>query len=496
MPGSWPGRTHWYSFIPRWTIDAGIWWQYMFPLAAVALLVVLWLARRRIGRGPLTAALIFGGVLVPALGFFNVFPFRYSFVADHYQYHASIALITLGAAAMTTLVASYARHTRWILPLTAVVVLVPLTVLAHQKAYVYRDDFTLHTDVVRLYPGSWVARNNIAAILIREEEYDEARSWLEDAIRLFPDEPVPRGNLGWVLSEMGRYDEAQAALELAMKSPADQGEKAWLLRLVAELETKQNRLDEALEHVNASLQWQQDWTTFVLRGRVRAMRGDTAGALTDLNRVLQYQPDSFEGLEARARILASSGRFRQALDDLQKLSLQAPDSANVQVQIAGVQQAARRPKEALAAFGRALALDPENAMARVGRGDLYFSLGQLASATGDYEHVLHSKPANVAAQNNLAWLLSTAPDAQFRDGQRAVELAAAACQATEYRRADVLSTLAAAYAEAGDFAAAVQWSQKAIELAAPEQKSQLSEQLAAYRRHQPWRENGSNRPRL
>ncbi len=53
----------------------------------------------RIGRGPLAAVLIFGGVLVPALGFFNVYPFRYSLVADHFQYHASLALFALAAQA-------------------------------------------------------------------------------------------------------------------------------------------------------------------------------------------------------------------------------------------------------------------------------------------------------------------------------------------------------------------------------------------------------------
>jgi hypothetical protein len=83
---------------PRWTIDTHAWWQYIFPLGVLAVIGGLWWARARIGRGPLAAVLIFCGVLVPAIGFFNVFPYRYSFVADHFQYHASIALIALAAA--------------------------------------------------------------------------------------------------------------------------------------------------------------------------------------------------------------------------------------------------------------------------------------------------------------------------------------------------------------------------------------------------------------
>jgi hypothetical protein len=63
----------------------------MFPLGWLAIAVVLWLLRRRIGRAPLAAVLIFSGSLFPALGFINVYPMRYSFVADHFQYLASIA---------------------------------------------------------------------------------------------------------------------------------------------------------------------------------------------------------------------------------------------------------------------------------------------------------------------------------------------------------------------------------------------------------------------
>src|SRR5688572_14862801 len=89
------------SFIyPRWTIDDRAAWQYAFPLAAVALVAALFVLRHRIGRGPLVAILFFGGTLVPALGFFNVYPMRYTFVADHFAYHASIGIIVLIAAAV------------------------------------------------------------------------------------------------------------------------------------------------------------------------------------------------------------------------------------------------------------------------------------------------------------------------------------------------------------------------------------------------------------
>ncbi|MHC4920438.1 MAG: hypothetical protein ACYTKC_12690, partial [Planctomycetota bacterium] len=94
----WPGEL---VFIyERWQLDAGATWQWVFPVGVVVALVGLFLRRHRIGRGPVVAACIFCGTLTPALGFFSVYPMRYSFVADHFQYHASIALIALLTAAL------------------------------------------------------------------------------------------------------------------------------------------------------------------------------------------------------------------------------------------------------------------------------------------------------------------------------------------------------------------------------------------------------------
>src|SRR5207244_1244931 len=88
---------------PRWHIDAAQPWQYLFPAAACLAFLVLGLARRRLGKGPLAAGLIFAGTLVPALGFVNVYPMIFSFVADHFQYLASAAPIALAAATFSTL---------------------------------------------------------------------------------------------------------------------------------------------------------------------------------------------------------------------------------------------------------------------------------------------------------------------------------------------------------------------------------------------------------
>ena len=97
----WPADV---TFIyPRWQIDTAVWWQWLFPLGGLALVAVLLMLLRRVGRGPLVAVLIFAGTLFPALGFIDTYPMLFSFVADHFQYLASIALIVLAASAAATL---------------------------------------------------------------------------------------------------------------------------------------------------------------------------------------------------------------------------------------------------------------------------------------------------------------------------------------------------------------------------------------------------------
>ena len=86
-------------FYPRWTIDPEQWWQRSFPLAAIATTIALWAIRSR-SRAPLAAWLYFCCTLFPVLGFLNVFYFKYSFVADHFQYLASLGIITLVSAAV------------------------------------------------------------------------------------------------------------------------------------------------------------------------------------------------------------------------------------------------------------------------------------------------------------------------------------------------------------------------------------------------------------
>ena len=125
---------------------------------------------------------------------------------------------------------------------------------------------------------------------------------------------------------------------------------------------------------------------------------------------------------------------------------------------------ANRPRKAIEAATQILRKDPDNFAALRFRADAYLNIGKHAEAIADFDKAYALKEDDESLLNNFAWVLATSPDDKLRDGARAVKLATKAAEATGYETPHILSTLAAAYAETGDFENAAKWSQKAVEL--------------------------------
>ncbi|MBX7246553.1 MAG: tetratricopeptide repeat protein [Candidatus Sumerlaeaceae bacterium] len=197
-------------FYPRWEVNTAVWWQFLFPGGVLGVIAALWALRNRIGRGPLIAVLVFCGTLVPALGFFDVYPMRYSWVADHFQYHASIGLIGLFAAVVGL---GWRKLVTKPLPAGAVmaaslVLLVPLSAQTWRQSLAYKDAETLWHDTIAKHPGAWMAHNNLARIYDNRGETDKAFESYKEAVRLNPEDGVLRYNLGNIMRSKGLKDEA------------------------------------------------------------------------------------------------------------------------------------------------------------------------------------------------------------------------------------------------------------------------------------------------
>ncbi|MCC7195860.1 MAG: tetratricopeptide repeat protein [Gemmatimonadaceae bacterium] len=210
---------------PRWTLDARNAGGWLYPASALLLLAVLWRMRRQ-ARAPLAVFLVFAGTLFPAIGFLNVYPFRYSFVADHFQYHADVALALPVGATLTLAPDFFARalsgplaraaRTSLAAPALLAAALAVLGALTWRQAGEYRDAESLYRAVLAANPASWMAHNNLGRMLLRRADgLDEAIAHFEAAIGLKPDHARAHYSLGLALQRAGRGAEAVPHLEAA-----------------------------------------------------------------------------------------------------------------------------------------------------------------------------------------------------------------------------------------------------------------------------------------
>ncbi len=192
---------------PRWETSQAAAWQYLFPVAAFALVVALWALRRR-WRGPLAGLLFFVGTLFPVLGFFNVYPFIYSFVADHFQYLASLGIITLIASGIAMLLK---RVHLWRRPASyaiCVLLLLTLASLTWRQSRMYADIETIWNMTIARNPACWMAYDNRGNIYARLGNYKQAIEDYNRAIEINPAVAEIYNDRGYTNFIIGNYKRA------------------------------------------------------------------------------------------------------------------------------------------------------------------------------------------------------------------------------------------------------------------------------------------------
>lgn len=239
------------SFVyPRWDADPSLaanWAWTPLLLAALAALVLL---RARIGRGPLAAALLFLGTLFPALGFFDVYPFLFSWVADHFQYHAMLAPLAALVFGAGIAVRRLPEQSKRLGPLLLGCWLASLGLLAWSHAATFQDKETLWRTTLAANPEAWLAHHNLGNLLADRGEIAEAGEHYAEAVRLAPRQPRHRLSFAWACSRLGRVREADeqftAALELEPDAAPMHFTYAEHLERTGRLEAAAARFEEAL----------------------------------------------------------------------------------------------------------------------------------------------------------------------------------------------------------------------------------------------------------
>lgn len=350
-------------FYPRWAIDVRTAWQWLFPIAAVAVLAagVGWSRR---DRGPLAAVLLFGGGLLPALGFVNVYPFVFSFVADHFQYLASLGMIAFfaGAAAGGFRMLGWPG---WIGPAAAAGILIALGTLTWRQSAMYHDEFSLYETTLARNPSSWTAHLNLGTLLDDAGRPDESLPHLQRALELKPDFPDTLNSIGNVLNHLGRAAEAQPLLERA-------------IRIEPRFGLAHNTLGDTLMAL-----------------------GRPDEGIAQFRKALEFDPALVLARVNLGWALAHSGHESEALEQLDLARRQRPDLADTELKIGLTLATYGRLPEALPHFSRAVELQPNQADLRYVLGRALLELGRRQQGIEQLEATLALAPHHVGATQEL-----------------------------------------------------------------------------------------------
>ncbi len=217
---------------PRWELDISNIFLWLRFFLVVATGFGFWHYQNRSGRGPVAGMAFFIVTLFPALGFFNVYPMRYSFVADHFQYLASLGVIALVIGGIT------GRIDRWkiinsmknrgannfILAGFGFTVLLVLGILTYRQGYTYQNMESLWRNTIIRNPGAWMAHNNLGVELEKQGKSDEAASYFKKGIKINPYHIEAYNNLANILDSKGKTIEAKELYEKAISISPNQAE--------------------------------------------------------------------------------------------------------------------------------------------------------------------------------------------------------------------------------------------------------------------------------
>lgn len=432
------GRAIWFYFgkviwprdlvfiYPRWTVDAGDWRQYLYPLGALAAAGGLWIVARK-HRGPLAGFLYFAGTLFPALGFFNVYPFVYSYVADHFQYLATLGIIVPAASGLALAAGRLPAGMRRYAPALGAGLAAMLGGTTWAQSGMYRDAETLYRETLARNPGAWMAHNNLGMGMVASPgRLSEAIGHFQAALRIDPNYVEAHNNLGLALLQVsGSMAEAIGEFHEALRLNPGSAEAHANLGLA--LSRIPGRRPEAIAEYRTALG---------IRPGLAGAHSGLGDALSDAGRfaeaAAEYQAalsldpgDAGAHAKLGAALMEISGRLPDAIAECQAALRLEPNSPVAHFCLGGAYSRLEdRWRDALAEYQTALRLKPDFAEAHTNAANTLLRMGRAPEALAEYQAALRIRPDYAEGHYNLGNLLSDMPGrmpeaiAEYREAVR------------------------------------------------------------------------------
>jgi tetratricopeptide (TPR) repeat protein len=428
---------------PHWSVAAS--WRWSLGLLGLGAAIAALFALRRRARDPLFALLFFLGSALPALGFVNVYPFIFSYVADHWQYLPSLGVIALGAAILARGAArSNAGLQRTAVLCAAAALLAALFLLTRRQCALYRDVGTLYSDTLAKDPDCWMAHNNLGVYLMEKGSLDASIAHLEQAVRLRPAYAEAHNNLGNAFSktpgrgaqairqfeeairlepamteahanlglalvkEPGRLREGIAQLEAALEGNRENPEYADLhASLGAALAKVPGRLGDAVAEDEAALKFRPGAAEVRNElGVALARLGRPGDAVLEFERILRDHPENPEAHGNLGNALAQLNRMPEAVEQYREALRLDPDLPEAHFNLGRALRNVGDGREAIAQYREALRLAPGSAEARSSLGSAYYRQGRIEEAAREFAEAVRIEPTSAAYRNNLGLALT------------------------------------------------------------------------------------------
>jgi tetratricopeptide (TPR) repeat protein len=296
----WPAKL---TFIyPQWTITSSNPLAYIWLVAGIALCAAIYFARRHVGRSVEVAAAFFVATLSPVLGFIMLYTFRYTFVADHYQYLACIGPIALVSAGLVKLTQSPQFGSRFLFSLE-ILMLGALGILTWRQSASYGDIETLWRTTIDRNPGCWMAEHNLGGKLLEKRDLDGAIAHFERAVQLRYDNAESHYGMADALRRKGDVERAMTEAQISLDLRPDDSETHVVLGMA--LMTK-GQLDEAATHFSKAIEIRPNYSAAHYNLAIALLdKHETGKAIEHYQKAIELQPDFLEALTNLAWIFAN-----------------------------------------------------------------------------------------------------------------------------------------------------------------------------------------------